>query len=332
MTRESQFPQALQLPTSLSDLQISVIPAICEPKVLLSELSCKDKPWDKHRAMADKVEEYYANSELSKYGNRISICSTLLDFKLVPNIELGELFKKLSSAHFCRCRHCPVCQWRRSLMWKAKFHQILPKILEDYPTYRWIRLTLTIRSPDITDLRSTIDHLNKSFKLMTKRKAFPGVGWIKSLEVTKNGTSTAHPHFHILMMVKPSYFSGNSYLKKLDWVELWKSCLKVDYDPDIDIRVVKVTDDLLKCLPEMVKYQVKESDLVDDRDWFLEMNKQLYKTRAIEVGGILKLYLRALEQEPENLIGQGDDDEIDEGHLFFAWQQVKKHYKKVGEG
>ena len=48
-------------------------------------------------------------------------------------------------------------------MWKAKIHQILPKILEDYPTYRWIRLTLTIRSPDIADLRSTIDHLNKSF-------------------------------------------------------------------------------------------------------------------------------------------------------------------------
>jgi hypothetical protein len=46
----------------------------------------------------------------------------------------------------------------------------------------------------------------------------------------------------------------------------------------------------------------------------------------------LKLYLRALEQESKDLIGQGDDNEIDEGHLFFAWQQAKKHYEKVGEG
>ena len=133
------------------------------------------------------------------------------------------------------------------------------------------------------------------------------------------------------MMVKPGYFS-NGYLSKEKWVELWKSCLRVDYDPSVHVKSVREDQDLLKCLPELVKYQVKESDLIDDRDWFLEMNKQLYKTRALEIGGILKSYLKALENEPEDLIGQGEDDEIDEGHLFFAWQQVKKHYRKVGEG
>ncbi|WP_170869787.1 protein rep, partial [Shigella sonnei] len=25
---------------------------------------------------------------------------------------------RLREAHFCRVRHCPVCQWRRSLMWQ----------------------------------------------------------------------------------------------------------------------------------------------------------------------------------------------------------------------
>ena len=133
------------------------------------------------------------------------------------------------------------------------------------------------------------------------------------------------------MMVKPGYFS-NGYLSKEKWVELWKSCLRVDYDPSVHVKSVPEGQDLLKCLPELVKYQVKESDLIDDRDWFLEMNKQLYKTRALEIGGILKPYLKGLENEPEDLIGQGEDDEIDEGHLFFAWQQAKKHYKKVGEG
>jgi hypothetical protein len=29
----------------------------------------------------------------------------------------------LSASRFCRVRTCPVCQWRRSLMWKAKAYQ-----------------------------------------------------------------------------------------------------------------------------------------------------------------------------------------------------------------
>ena len=341
MTRESHSPSALQHSTSLSDSS--------ENGLLLSELSPRDKSWDKHRAVAEVVEVFYANSDFSKLGERISGCSKFLDFKLVPNNETGELNLKLSTTHFCRVRYCPVCQWRRSLMNKGKFIRILPKILEDYPNARWIKLTLTCENCKIEDLRFTINHLNKSFQRLLQRKDFPAIGWIKSIEVTKSKnhfievetiidgkvttklTASAHPHFHILMMVKTTYFVGK-YLNKFQWVELWKSCLRVDYDPSVHVKAVPKGQDLLKCLPELVKYQVKESDLIDDRDWFLEMNKQLYKTRALEVGGILKSYLKALENEPEDLVGQGDDDEIDEGHLFFAWQQVKKHYKKVGEG
>jgi plasmid rolling circle replication initiator protein Rep len=338
MIRESHLPSALQPFTSVSDSS--------ENGALLSDLSHRDKPWDKHRAIAEIVEMFYVDSDFSKLGERISGCSKFLDFKLVPNNETGELNLKLSSAHFCRVRHCPVCQWRRSLMNKARFIRVLPKILEDHPTARWIKLTLTIKNSKITDLRATIDHLNKSFKRLSQRKDFPAIGWIKSLEVTKSDNdfidtelvfdnrvvsrsmSTAHPHFHILMMVKPGYFS-NEYMSKDDWVELWKSCLRVDYDPSVHVKAVPKGQDLIKSLPEMVKYQVKESDLIDDRDWFLEMNKQLHKTRALEVGGVLKPYLKALEGEPVDLIGEGDDAEIDEGHLYFAWQQVKKHYRNV---
>lgn len=341
MRQEIESLSALQHFTSLSDFS--------ENGLLLSELSPRDKPWEKHRAIAEIVEMFYASSDFSKFGERISGCSKFLDFKLVPNPETGELKLKLSSAHFCRVRHCPVCQWRRSLMNKGKFIRLLPKILEDYPKARWIKLTLTLENCKIKDLRSTIDHLNKSFKRLSQRKDFPAIGWIKSLEVTKSRnhffetdriieselttklTASAHPHFHILMMVKPGYFS-NGYLSKEKWVELWKSCLRVDYDPSVHVKAVPEDQDLLKCLPELVKYQVKESDLIDDRDWFLEMNKQLYKTRALEIGGVLKSYLKALENEPENLIGQSEGDEIDEGHLFFAWQEIKKHYEKVGEG
>jgi plasmid rolling circle replication initiator protein Rep len=56
---------------------------------------------------------------------------------------------KLQTAKFCRVRHCPVCQWRRSLMWKAKAYKILPRIVEAYPSsYRFLIPTLTIKNTD----------------------------------------------------------------------------------------------------------------------------------------------------------------------------------------
>ena len=115
----------------------------------LSDLSQRDKPWDKHRGNADVVSGYYAGSEFQDYSNRVHDCSELLDFKLVPDESEGMLKLKLNTARFCRVRHCPVCQWRRSLMWKAKAYKILPRIVEDYPKYRWLFVTLTVRNFDI---------------------------------------------------------------------------------------------------------------------------------------------------------------------------------------
>jgi hypothetical protein len=41
------------------------------------------------------------------------------------------------------------------------------------------------------------------------------------------------------------------------------------------------------------------------------------------VGGVLQDYMRDLEQDPEDLIGQDEDDwSVDEGNLYFKWRQV----------
>ena len=122
----------------------------------LSDISQRDKPWDKHRANADKVSNHYKGSDFEQYANRIDFCSQLLDFKLTPDTDVGELKLKLSAARFCRVRHCPVCQWRRSLMWKAKAFKVLPSVVKDYPTHRWLFLTLTIKNCPIVELRNTL--------------------------------------------------------------------------------------------------------------------------------------------------------------------------------
>jgi plasmid rolling circle replication initiator protein Rep len=296
----------------------------------LEELSPRDKPWNKHRANADKVAVYYEEGDYLRYAQRVNTCSELLDFRLVPEASEGLLKLKLSSAKFCRVRHCPVCQWRRSLMWKAKAYKILPRVVAAFPKYRWLFLTLTLKNCNLSELRSTLNFVNKAFKRLTELKAWPAEGWIKSVEVTrgKDGSS-AHPHIHCLLMVPSSYFSGRDYLSQARWVELWQRCLRVDYKPILDVQAIKPKQSPVALVPEILKYQTKESDLVADREWFLEYQRQMHKTRAIAVGGILRDYMRELEAEPDDLVGEDNEGEVDEGHLYFGWKRKLKKYKLV---
>jgi plasmid rolling circle replication initiator protein Rep len=295
----------------------------------LGDLSERDKVWDKHKSNSDKASEHYAGSQYNRYSQRINICADLLEFRLAPDQVEGVYKLKLSGARFCRVRHCPVCQWRRSLMWKAKAYRILPKVVRDYPKHRWLFLTLTIRNCPIQKLRDSLEQMNKSFTRLSQLKAFPGEGWVKSTEVTRGKDGSAHPHFHVLLMVPASYFSGQDYLSQEKWTELWRQAARLDYKPMTHVRAIAKHHDPQVIVPEILKYQVKESDLVADRQWFLELTKQLHKTRAVAVGGVLRKYLRELEEEPEDLIGEMEEDseKIDEGSLYFGWKRQVKKYK-----
>lgn len=300
----------------------------------LSDISPKGKTWDKHRANADIVADYYAGGGeggFNRYARRVRSCSELLGFRLVPEPSEGLLQLKLSDARFCRVRHCPVCQWRRSLMWKAKAFKIIPKVVADYPKYRWLFITLTVKNGEIENLRATLDVMNTAFKRFTELKAWPAKGWVKSVEVTigRDGVS-AHPHLHILAMVMPSYFS-HGYLSQAKWVQLWQQCLRIDYQPVMHVRAIAKDNDPKAIVPEILKYQVKESDLVADREWFLELTRQLHKTRSIAVGGVLRQYMRELESGVQDLIGEDEEtNEVDEGNLYFRWKSKIRKYKIEG--
>lgn len=309
--------------TSLSETDRAV-----QESPALSDLSERDKPWDKHKANADWVSKHYAGSEFDRYSQRTSLCADLLRFKLAPDAFEGTYKLKLASAKFCRVRHCPICQWRRSLRWKARACDILPKVVDEYPKARWLFLTLTVKNCDMTDLRSTLNRMNKAFKRMTERKAWPAIGWIRSVEVTRNRhNGTAHPHFHCLLMVKPSYF-GREYLSQAAWVDLWQSCGRLDYKPILDVQAMRKGVPPTVLIPEILKYAVKESDMVGDREWFLELTHQLHKTLGVTVGGVLRGYFRNVEREvEENLVGEDAKGEVDEGSLFFGWRSCEKRYR-----
>jgi len=312
-------------------------PSDCE--VYLSEVSPRDKPWDAHRSSASAVQQIYQGTEFNRYAERIHVCSHRLQFAVVSGDEGEQRFKLLAS-HFCRVRTCPVCQWRRSLMWVARAIKTLPRVLEDYPKSRFLFLTLTVKNCPIEELKETIKGMNAAFKRLTARKNWPGQGFIKSVEVTRNPlTGEAHPHFHILVMVSPSYFKGAAYLSQQKWRELWQSVLRVGYLPVVNVKAVKAKskteakepiDDLIDAIRETLKYSVKPDDMVSDPAWLLELTTQLHNSRAVGVGGVLKNYFS--EDDPEDLINTDETSDLDVSEsdltLWFGWREMVKRYIK----
>jgi plasmid rolling circle replication initiator protein Rep len=294
----------------------------------LSDLSARDVPWDVHRRESDKIESFYQNTQFQAYANRIHFCSELLDFKLNHGDE-GELKLKLAGARFCRVRTCMICCWRKSLRWKAKAYKSLPKFLEDFPGYRFLFVTLTVKNCEIKDLKATLDWMNEGFTRLSRLKLFPGEGWIKTVEVTMGRKGDAHPHFHVLLAVKSAYF-GRNYLSQDKWVEMWKKSLRIDYKPVLDVQALKAKDSLLALIAEVIKYQTKPSNLLSDREWFLEYTRQMFNTKSISVGGLFRDYFKDLEDDPEDLIGDEDTETGDtQGHLFFGWKRIEKKYRLV---
>jgi plasmid rolling circle replication initiator protein Rep len=290
--------------------------------VYLSEIIPSEKPWDKHRRLSMQVQKHYSGSDFDRYAQRIEQCSKELAFVFEAQ-DSGEMKARLRQARFCRVRHCAVCQWRKSLAWKARFFNAAPKLLEAFPKSRYVFLTLTVRNMPVTELRAAIQEMNKGWDRLTKRKGFPAQGFVKSLEVTRQADNGyAHPHFHVLMQVPPSYFT-HGYIPKAEWVQLWRSCMKLDYDPSVHVQKVRERkgdkNPLSRGVLECLKYSVKGDDLVQDRDWLIELTTQMHKLRTVSVGGTFRDFIK--EDEPEDLINV-DEEKVDENldvDDFLIW-------------
>lgn len=313
----------------------------------LSTVSERDKIWDNHRFQAELIENIYRmDIDLVKYAERIGGCSGFLEFGWNDN---GLQLKR---SMFCRVRYCPVCQWRRSLLWKAMMYQAFDVLKDEYPKHRFLFLTLTVKNCCIDDLRSIIKTMNDAFKKMTKRTEWKTVdGWIRTIEVTRDKTKPnthAHPHFHCILMVKPSYFKGNNYLSHEKWVALWRDVMQLNYNPVVDVRVVKPKknqgqDDyknaIRSAVAETLKYSVKPSDIlhgIDDPNpvnaiasvkWFHKLTHQTHRLRFVATGGLLKNALKPTDKiTNEDLILSSGDQITDERRLYFTYRTTQHRY------
>jgi plasmid rolling circle replication initiator protein Rep len=318
----------------------------------------KRQNWDTRKDYTTQVADILESGDPNhrSQAKRMKSCAELLRF----GWEYQDDTKKLQflSAYFCRVRNCPICQWRRAQMWVSRFFEALPRIYAAYPTMRYVLLTLTLKNCPVSEVKPTVKLMNKGWDRLTKRKAFPALGFIRSLEVTKE-TDTydkktkqlihkarpdyAHPHFHVILALPSSYFS-RGYLSTSDWAQLWKEALKIDYTPVCDVRIVKIKDigkeakneseavlaGLQSAIVEVIKYTVKPADMVQDSKWFLQMVDQLHRVRAVALGGIFKEFLKEVDEDVDTDADEQESTqtaELDIENLFFGWRKPIKRYQ-----
>ena len=305
----------------------------------------KDNKWKERKESNLDLAASYKRIGSNKYY-RVLDCSTFLEFRLTTVNNL-----KLTRANFCKVRLCPMCSWRRSLKIFGQVSKVMDHVEKNY-NYRYIFLTLTVKNCYGEDLRNTLDLMTKSFNKLSERKAFKQAvkGYFRSLEITYNKKdNTYHPHFHLILGVNSSYFNDSKYyLSQEDWTSLWKSCLKVDYTPIVDVRRIREDDNkgFGKAVAETAKYTVKADDfLIRDEKGNIQENltdevvetldHALHRKRLTSFGFIFKEIHKELnldDSEDGDLINTDNEDlreDLTNIILRYQWNIGIKNYVLV---
>lgn len=218
-----------------------------------------------------ELAEQTKNDRFNILAKRVGQCGDVLEFALFND---GKI--KLKNAFFCKNRLCSMCNWRKSLKTFNQISDCMNYIQKHNSDVRYLFLTLTIKNVSGNDLNNAIDHLLKSFRKMfnnsvDRKKWF--LGCVRSLEITinKNKRSssfgTFHPHLHIILAVKESYFEKDNFIDFNHWQALWKKFAGLDYNPSIKVNAIHNKADGTpdhKAIKEVSKYSVKGSDYLVD--------------------------------------------------------------------
>ena len=318
----------------------------------------QSKTWKVRKLEALKLADIYQNIGNFSKADRIKNCGIQLTFKECPN---GHS-KKLTHAHFCKVRLCPLCAWRRSLKLIQQLRLITHEANKKHKI-QWLFLTLTVQNVPSSELSNEITKIFKAWQRLSQRKIFKDsvAGWYRALEVTRNSTNwTYHPHLHVLLAVKPSYFSGSHYISQDKWVSLWRESLRVEYQPIIDIRQIKPKRNIKQemqylseieqqtaieaAVLEVAKYPIKPDSYLQNGNKQANeaavsvLDNALLNRRMVAYGGILKDIWNELNP---NIKNEGElTDVIDDTctcsicnsdliELIYQWHVKNKDYKKI---
>lgn len=305
-------------------------------------------------APSDEERVYF-----EKVANNILYCGESLKFGECPK----DGHKHLLHANFCKNRLCPMCNWRRSKILHLQTMQILDKALEKTPNMKFIFLTLTIkRNTKAENLGDTITQLMEGFNRLFKYKKVHKIalGYMRVLEITyesnkrKKTFDTYHPHYHVIIGVKPSYFKAENkdYITSEEWTSLWQKAMKLDYDPIINVKGIrsntKGDSSIVSSIKEVAKYTVKDDDFLINGDNELTdkvvecLHFALRGRRLVGYGKLFKeikeqLALQDIDNDNIDLIGEGEEGRncpLCNTPLMtniYRWNYGLKNYKLYSE-
>lgn len=273
-------------------------------------------------------------------GQSIANCSLHLKAQVLLHPELQPEVN-LKAARVCNARLCPFCEWRRSRVWKARLHDGLTALYEDQPKLRGVFLTLTQRNCRLEDLGSTLQEMNRSWRRFAQRSFFPTDLWFRRTEVTvgySTGTSSAfaHPHFHALLLVPPSYFS-HGYVKQLEWQKQWMDSARLDYAPVVDVRNARKnsgagsnpSEDAKSAVVEAAKYLAKGTQLMELGRDISELHWQLKNRRLYACSSGLSKYIKSGDITPDEMM-DNDAKPLPEGttsvDVLAQWFEDAQEY------
>lgn len=293
-------------------------------------------PWRDKKMKNLLLSAAYDEIDIKK-ADRLRECASWLKYS-----ELKNGSKRLTHANFCRVRLCPMCVWRRGLKIYAQTSKIMDELNKE-KEYGYIFVTLTIKNVYGTRLDNAIDSMLQGWQRFIQRKRVDTVvkGWYRGLEITHNldyksdNFDTYHPHFHCVFAVSKSYFSGHSYISRKEWQQIWRDSMRLDYDPQVDVR--KVKGNTAKAVSEVAKYAVKDSDYIIPDDWDLTidtvrlLDDVLHKRRFVAYGKRFKELHKKLsldDVEDGDLVHVEADQLDDETGktIFYSWNTGYTNY------
>lgn len=303
----------------------------------------KDRKWRERKLKNIELAERLQVLNYRSY-KRVYECAEVLKF-----IEQEDGIRKLYQSYFCKNKLCPICNWRRSMKYSYQAELVVDEAIKRHPKGRFLFLTLTIKNVEGDKLDETLKAMTEAFRrlMMYKKVDKNMIGYLRATEVTySQDREDYHPHLHVLLFVKASYFnSSDSYLKQDEWQKLWGKALKLNYTPVVDIRAVKDRkgEGLKKAVLETSKYPVKPFDYEKDKDGNKiilseeeklqitdDLFKGLYRKRQIGFGKLFKEIKQEMnfdDLENGDLVHTSDDKETAKGTEIIAiWNWQRQNY------
>ena len=292
-----------------------------------------------HKHQTNDILLKFLNTGFKTESQKIKECGNYLEFIFKEHQITKDTKKKLANANFCKNRFCPMCSWRRVRNITGQLKDAFSCITEKEKVAT-LFLTLTVKNPDVKDLKFTIAKMNKSFQRLAQTKAYRNavLGHFKSIEILGDKTpkGQAHPHFHILLIVKESYFKKSDYINKSEWLDMWRKATGDETIMVVDIRRIKSKNenfsDIDSAIMETVKYSVKHTELTKrSNEDFYYLYTQTKGLRFISAGGILKEHLNLIKID-EDLINLKKENEalwIEICRLIYTWQNGDYQLKEI---